>query len=409
MRIKQRRSGAPDLTGLSQQNRDTFAIRIQCRKPNGGRSCLKRTLHGVTLGQAIEARDAMRVALRTGRPIPSWIDDLGGVSSQPSPVEPPSPSTTTTTDLPALSDFVAKWLKRKKARGDLEASTAERYATALDHLSPRLLRAKLDEITPEMIERWMLASLEDFQPSTVNGWLRVLRAALSRSGLVTNPASQVEPLKERLNLEEPNALRPRELRALLQALAGVDRTLAAAAWTLAFTGLRWGEVSALKWSDVDDREGVIWIRRKVVKGKLVPSTKTGRRRVVGAPAFLLAMLRSHQERLVAAKHPGVASELVFPSLKGTPLASARMSAALRDAREAAGITERFTSHGFRRSATDLLRAVAVDPAIAAAVIGHGTDRMRQHYSTIRPEEARDAAEAIATVLVGQLPEANREA
>lgn len=76
-----------------------------------------------------------------------------------------------------------------------------------------------------------------------------------------------------------------------------------------------------------------------------------------------------------------------------------MSAALRDAREIAGITERFTSHGFRRSATDLLRAVAVDPTVAAAVIGHGTDRMRQHYSTIRPEEARDAAELIAGVLV----------
>lgn len=407
MTFKQSRPGSPDLTGLSQLNRDTFAIRVQVRKANGGMSCLKRTLRRVTLARAIEARDAMRVVIRSGDPIPTWIDELAGVNKRPSPVVP-SPSTTTTTDLPALSDFVAKWLKRKKARGDLEASTAERYATALDHLSPRLLRAKLDEITPEMIERWMLASLEEFQPTTINGWLRVLRAALSRSGLVTNPASRVEPLKERLNLEEPNALRPRELRALLQALAKVDLTLGAAAWTLAFTGLRWGEVSALKWSDVDEREGVIWIRRKVVKGKLVPSTKTGRRRVVGAPAFLLAMLRGHQERLVAAKHPGVASELVFPSLKGTPLASARMSVALRDAREAAGITERFTSHGFRRSATDLLRAVAVDPTVAAAVIGHGTDRMRQHYSTIRPKEARDAAELIAGVLVEAPPAADAE-
>ena len=45
-------------------------------------------------------------------------------------------------------------------------------------------------------------------------------------------------------------------------------------------------------------------------------------------------------------------------------------------------------HGLRRTATDLLRRAAVDPVTAKAIIGHTTDRMREHYSTVGTDEAR---------------------
>ena len=54
----------------------------------------------------------------------------------------------------------------------------------------------------------------------------------------------------------------------------------------------------------------------------------------------------------------------------------------------AGITKRVTLHGLRRTATDLLRRAAVDPVAAKAIIGHTTDRMRQHYSTVGDDETR---------------------
>ncbi|MDB4985162.1 MAG: hypothetical protein JWN04_340 [Myxococcaceae bacterium] len=43
-----------------------------------------------------------------------------------------------------------------------------------------------------------------------------------------------------------------------------------------------------------------------------------------------------------------------------------------------GVTQRLTIHGLRRTATDLLRRAAVDPVEAKAIIGHTTDRMREH-------------------------------
>ena len=89
---------------------------------------------------------------------------------------------------------------------------------------------------------------------------------------------------------------------------------------------------------------------------------------------------------------------MFPSLRGTPLSSGRISEELRAACKSAGITSRFTSHGFRRSLTDLLRSAQVDPVVAAGLTGHETERMRKHYSTVRAAEAVDAGERVARLV-----------
>ena len=76
-------------------------------------------------------------------------------------------------------------------------------------------------------------------------------------GLVTaNPvgrdsaASRIE-----VDLEQPNALPPAKLVKVLRAIEDEDEVLAAAAWTQAFTGLRWQEVTALRWDDFDPKNG----------------------------------------------------------------------------------------------------------------------------------------------------------
>ncbi|MCZ7681495.1 MAG: tyrosine-type recombinase/integrase [Sandaracinaceae bacterium] len=143
------------------------------------------------------------------------------------------------------------------------------------------------------------------------------------------------------------------------------------------------------------------------EGQARPRTKTGVPRIVGVPPVLAKLLREHRRKLTESKHPGLASGLIFPSNVGTPLASSRISDALRAACKTAGISQRFTSHGFRRSMTDMLRKARVDPVIAAAVVGHETERMRRHYSTIDPDDARAAGEQVAARLMQ--PSAPRKA
>ena len=396
MSRKLEKQGQRVLPGLWKLNRNTWVVRAQKLCPRTRRKINRRRLvSNATRTEALEVLEGLRRELEDYGQEPV---EQGAAEQQP-------------TNRETLGDFASSWLKMKQGRGDLASSTANRYATALDHLSSWLTQMPLGEISSRDIEQWMVASNKKFAEQTVNGWLRVLRACLSdalRDGLIArNPAQAVRPLKVKVDLEDTNSLTVVELRKLLDALEQQDYTLYAAAMTQALTGLRWGENSALKWEDHDREARVLRIRRAVSDRQLRPITKTGKSRIVGVPAVLATVLEAHREQLTKRQHPGLASGLMFPSRKGTPLTSGRISDALREACKAAGITKRFTSHGFRRSLTDLLRKAEVDPVIAAGLTGHETERMRKHYSTVRDDEAVEASERVAR-LVRPSPESTEE-
>jgi integrase len=133
---------------------------------------------------------------------------------------------------------------------------------------------------------------------------------------------------------------------------------------------------------------VLRIRRSHVRGVIRNTTKTGKRRMVPFPAELAAVLLAHRQRLVEAQHPGLEHGWVFANNAGKPRGNGSLCAENKAVLKHAGITKRVTLHGLRRTATDLLRRAAVDPVAAKAIIGHTTDRMRQHYSTVGDDETR---------------------
>jgi integrase len=77
-----------------------------------------------------------------------------------------------------------------------------------------------------------------------------------------------------------------------------------------------------------------------------------------------------------------------------------MTGAWKACLKTAGITERFTPHGLRRTFNDMLRQAHVDPVISNALIGHLTDEMREHYSTVRLDEKRAAVASAWRFLPG---------
>ncbi|WP_433540914.1 tyrosine-type recombinase/integrase [Streptosporangium sandarakinum] len=87
-----------------------------------------------------------------------------------------------------------------------------------------------------------------------------------------------------------------------------------------FASLRWGEVSALRRTDIDLDAGTVRVRVAFVErstGELVlgpPKSKAGRR-VVGIPQGIVSALREHLDTYVQAD-PGA---LVFPGARGGPL------------------------------------------------------------------------------------------
>ena len=88
----------------------------------------------------------------------------------------------------------------------------------------------------------------------------------------------------------------------------------------AFARLRWGEVTALRRSDVDLKAGVVRVRAAFAErstGEIVlgpPKPRAGRR-VVGIPGVILPALAEHLSVFSAPGPDG----LVFPGPKGGPL------------------------------------------------------------------------------------------
>lgn len=99
-----------------------------------------------------------------------------------------------------------------------------------------------------------------------------------------------------------------------------DRRFRALVLLATFASLRWGEVSALRRSDLDLEAATVRVRAAFVErstGELVlgpPKSKAGRR-VVGIPQAIIPALREHLNTYVG-NEPGA---LLFPGAKGGPL------------------------------------------------------------------------------------------
>ena len=131
---------------------------------------------------------------------------------------------------------------------------------------------------------------------------------------------------------------------------------------IALTGVRWGEATALKWSDIDeaDRMGLLLIRRSHWRGKL-KLPKTGKRRYVPYPAVLGDAMKEHRLKVVAEQRASLKDGWCFAAKNGKLLSHGRLSKENKAARAKAGIKRRVTIHGLRRTMTDKLVLKKYDP------------------------------------------------
>lgn len=157
--------------------------------------------------------------------------------------------------------------------------------------------AKLCEISridlQDLADRMLAAELD---PSTIRNTfmpLRVVfRRAVHREGVVVNPTSGLELPAVRGRRDRIASAN--EAALLIDAIPDEERAL----WATAFySGLRLGELQALRDEDVDLRSGVIHVRRSwdKVAGPIAPKSRAGTRKVpiVGA---LRAHLAAHRLR-----------------------------------------------------------------------------------------------------------------
>lgn len=307
-----------------------------------------------------------------------------------------------------IRDLVQKWLAECEAH--CAAKTVERYRSIAQlHIEPVLGHIKVSQLRPQhindAISTWSSQPRKDRKKGTLTGTsLRhnfdVLRCALNygkRMGLlISNPCCNVKSPRR-----DDRDITPLEIEAakkLFRAISLVDLLL-----VVVFaigTGLRRGELLALRWCDIDLPRGIIHISRAVehVKGAVTiktPKTKKSRR-AIALTTLALQALRSQYANQCARNQqleiePPGPSALVFGKFGEIWNPGAFSLAFYRAVKKAKIPHVRF--HDLRHSFASILLAAGVDLKVISEMLGHaGIAITADRYAHLSLDGKRDAAQ-----------------
>jgi integrase len=189
------------------------------------------------------------------------------------------------------------------------------------HLLPRFGDMTICNIKRQAIQEYVSSLMQTgYAPKTIDHIHDVLsallRTAVKWGHLSDNPAHGVD--LPRLRTVKPKwALTTAQAEMLLVALPPLPRTMVGVAL---LSGLRRGELFALRWRDLDESTGCLTVREAVYEGKFdTPKTAAGRRRIpLAATAWRL--LREWRP-LARADEPDA---LVFSTGSGKPISPNNM-------------------------------------------------------------------------------------
>jgi integrase len=285
----------------------------------------------------------------------------------------------------SFAEYIEQWLAFVQTR--VAGKTFERYSEIVrKHLIPALGQIPLTRLQPLAIQGYYAQALESgrrdgkggLNPRTVLHHHRVLREALRQAVawrlLAVNPCDAVQPPRPpQRELAVPS---DEQVRALLD--GAISTRLYAPLLIAVGTGVRRGELLALRWSDLDMTAGTVAIRQSLeetISGLSFKSPKTAKgRRVIALSPTLIAGLRKHRaaqavERLAL----GAGYEehaLIFCEPDGRPWKPSKFTTQFIEL--AARVRVRTHLHMLRHyHATALLKA-GTHPKIVSERLGHAT-------------------------------------
>ena len=272
--------------------------------------------------------------------------------------------------------YLTRWLS-DSVHGTVQGSTYRSYGRVVDgHLVPGVGRVKLAKLRPDHIRRLYRSMLDAGKATrTVQYAHTLLKRALAQAvmdGLIPrNAAEAVRPPK--LKRDEIQPLNADQVRALLD--ASDERSCAL--YTVAVrTGMRPGEILALRWSDVDLEAGTVQINRALSEGEFsTPKTPRSRRRISLSPATV-ATLKAHRKRQLeeCMAKAGLWEDhgLVFPSSVGTPKSQRNLNREFKNAAKRAGLPDHFKLYDLRHTCATLLLSRNVHPKYVQELLGHAS-------------------------------------
>lgn len=330
---------------------------------------------------------------------------------------------------PTFRDLARAWLKHLTAVDDIKPSTLRNYRAMLAEPGTPRLRGEgqvlarimgglggtlLTEVTTTQVADLLdRVAADGVTRRTVNRHREVIVAILNfglhpdqrdRWRLTENPAAatpkrredgpgrlevftveQVEALARAAEAGTWRVARTYETAKIAEALRDEDRQLGELLRVAAYTGLRRGELVALRWRDVRWSERVLVVER-ALSGTVERTTKGRRIRYVPLADQPLAAL----DRLAQRRNFVGGEDYVFCNAAGDRLDPSALRRRYVAARDSAALPPlRF--HDLRHTAGTLLTRV-LDPVTVKDVLGHADLKTTERYlHAVRASRLADAA------------------
>jgi integrase len=298
-----------------------------------------------------------------------------------------------------VEQFLAQWLEDHKAA--LRIRSYERYEelTRL-HIIPVLGHHQLQKLTPQHVQAFYTRKLkEGLSSTTVNGLHAMLHKALDdavRYNLIARNVCDAVTPPRRGHFE----IQPLSMEQAQQFLAIAKGHSLEALFVLAITtGMRRGEILALKWQDITFSQNMLQVRRVFTRRpgnryiEAEPKTEKSRRSILLAP-IVVTLLKQHRARQREAKLKAGAQwqdlDLVFCTSFGTPLNPSKVVDRFKTLLKRGGLPPiRF--HDLRHSAATILLSLGVHPKVVQELLGHNQISMTMDiYSHVLPGMQKDA-------------------
>ena len=282
----------------------------------------------------------------------------------------------------------------------------EAYTTAVNRLVAAIGHVKLQKLRPIHVHEMKLLRRDGSQvsPRTFATARRVLKAALQQAADLELVSRNVASSGRAPTVEtgEVDILAPEEITAVLEALHESDLYPIVA--VALGTGMRRGELLALRWQDVDLDGAVVTVARSLEHTTRhgyrfkAPKTRAGRREIP-IPAEIVEVLRNHRrQQLELRMSLGMGKlepeALVFCRIDGQPLPPNHVTARWREA-----VGGKWKFHALRHTHASALIAGGIDVVSVSSRLGHSNPTITlKVYSHLFRRHDTSAADVIGRVL-----------
>ncbi|QSF43304.1 tyrosine-type recombinase/integrase [Paenibacillus tianjinensis] len=299
-----------------------------------------------------------------------------------------------------FGDYITEWLKNKKDIGVKTRHTNVGHIN--NHILPAIGHIPLQKLTYEDIEYLIQEMQKKVLPNGKNlaeGTIRKvfnlvqtsLRAAVKRELIMRNPIDKLD------KGSKPKAGKPKydywSVEEVNEFLSNLKHRLKILFILAIYTGMRRGEILALKWKDINFKTRQI----RIAKAK----TDAGERSITTSK-FVIGALTDHFNQVLAEKskynESYIDNNYIICDELGHSLSTSNFHKFWTRKLEATGV-RKIRFHDLRHTCASLMFSAGVHPKVVQEMLGHSSIKVTlDMYSHMMPNMQADAATAMENLL-----------